>query len=35
MADRMGSDDFHRWLDDLAATTAAGEQPEELRNLLS
>jgi len=35
LADRMGSDDFHRWLDELAAKTATGEQPEEFRRLLT
>ena len=35
IADRMGSDDFHRWLDDLAAQTATGETPEDFRNLLT
>jgi alkanesulfonate monooxygenase SsuD/methylene tetrahydromethanopterin reductase-like flavin-dependent oxidoreductase (luciferase family) len=35
IADRMGSDDFHRWLDDLAAQTATGETPEDVRNLLT
>jgi alkanesulfonate monooxygenase SsuD/methylene tetrahydromethanopterin reductase-like flavin-dependent oxidoreductase (luciferase family) len=35
IADRMGNDDFHRWLDDLAAQTATGETPEDFRNLLT
>jgi hypothetical protein len=35
IADRVGSDDFHRWLDDLAAQTATGETPEDVRNLLT
>ena len=34
MADRAGSDDFHRWLDELAGKTATGEAPEEFRQLL-
>ena len=34
LADRSGSDDFHRWLDELAEKTATGEQPEEFRQLL-
>ena len=32
MADRAGSDDFHTWLDDFAAQSAAGG--DELRNLI-
>jgi alkanesulfonate monooxygenase SsuD/methylene tetrahydromethanopterin reductase-like flavin-dependent oxidoreductase (luciferase family) len=35
IADRMDSDDFHRWLDDLAAQTATGDTPEDFRNLLT
>ncbi len=35
IADRMDNDDFHRWLDDLAAQTATGETPEDFRNLLT
>ena len=35
LADRMGSDDFHRWLDELAAKTASGEAPAEFRQLLT
>jgi alkanesulfonate monooxygenase SsuD/methylene tetrahydromethanopterin reductase-like flavin-dependent oxidoreductase (luciferase family) len=35
LADRSGSDDFHRWLDELAEKTATGENPEEFRQLLT
>ena len=35
LADRSGSDDLHRWLDELAEKTATGENPEEFRQLLT
>jgi hypothetical protein len=34
VADREGNDEFHRWLDELRAQLAAGERPQEFRQLL-
>ena len=34
LADRSGSDEFHRWLDDLAAKTSTGDT-QDFRDLLA
>jgi hypothetical protein len=34
MADRSGSNDFHRWLDGFAEQSATGEAPNELEGLI-
>jgi len=35
MADRAGSDDFQRWLDDFAEQSASGEAPAAIEDLLA